>query len=175
MTKAHTDRGKATERLAVQALRSLGFPHAERVVRTGYTTTDRESPDAGDIDGTPGVCWQVKALRPATRAEALVPAWLADTEAQRIASGADVGVLVVRRDHFLAPRWWAYLDAAVLAWLVEVHRVEALHTAPAGWPGIAVDELQRLGIPARLELRDACTILRRAGYGSVLEPAEASA
>jgi hypothetical protein len=168
VTKAHSDRGKESERLAAAGLRELGFPHAERVVRTGYRVAGRELPDAGDIDGTPGVVWQVKAYtdRRAGRsstaaAELAVPEWLAQTEAQRRQAGADVGVLIVRRDRALAPRWWAFVDAGVLAGLLIGPRSHLEHPTD---------------IPVRLELADVCTILRAAGYGTPLEvgPVEAA-
>lgn len=147
------DRGADTERLLVRGLRELGFPHADRTIRTGHGSARA---DLGDVDGTPGVVWQAKSMRPITRAEACVPGWMAETEQQRRAARADVGVLVVRRDLFHPPDWWTFLDAAVLAGLVDVG-------ATPGRP-------EPLGIPARVTLRDACMLLRAAGYGETLTP-----
>lgn len=137
------DVGKDTEQRVARWLRDNGFPHAERTVRTGYRTAAREVVDAGDIDGTPGIVWQVKSLRPATRAEVAVDGWMVETERQRATSGAAVGVLVVRRWGTTdVGRWWAFLPAYV-------------------WSTAAVPPLT----PSRLEVRHAVALLHACGYG----------
>lgn len=155
------NRGADTERLLVRALRDLGFPHADRTIRTGHGTARC---DLGDVDGTPGAVWQVKSMRPASRAETMVPEWMVETERQRKAARADVGVLVVRRDLWLPPRWWVFLDAVTFAGLVIAPaRVGIPETLPAAE-----------GLPVRVELRDACTLLRAAGYGEPLDDTPAT-
>jgi hypothetical protein len=155
VTKANTERGKDTERKAVHALRELGFPHAERTVRTGYNTGDRVLGDHGDIDGTPGIVWQVKSLRPASRAEAAVPGWLVETEQQRRDARAAVGVLVVRREGLTARRWWAFVTLRTLYGLADGFS----GSLTAGMP------TSSLAAPVRLELGDACLLLRAHGFG----------
>jgi hypothetical protein len=145
------NRGADTERLLVRGLRDLGFPHADRTIRTGHGTARL---DLGDVDGTPGLVWQVKSMRPITRAEAMVREWMIETEQQRAAAAADLGVLVVRRDLWLPPRWWAFVDLTVLVGLLD----PVIGTLP----GVLS------GIPVRIELDELCTILRRAGYGEPL-------
>jgi hypothetical protein len=162
MTKSDTERGKDTERKAVAALRVLGFPHAERTVRTGYRSTARELEDLGDVDGTPGIVWQIKSLRPASRAEAAVPVWLVETEQQRRAARASVGVLVVRREGLVASRWWAFVTLRTLYGLADGFSGTLTNGMPAALRAA----------PVRLELADACLLLRAHGFGQPLpEPA----
>lgn len=145
MTAKSTNVGKDTEQRVARWLREHGFPHAERTVRTGYRVLGRALSDFGDIDGTPGLSWQIKSLRPADRAERAVPEWLTETEAQRRATGADLGVLIVRRWGTTdVGRWWAFLRLDVLA---------------AG-QGDA---------PVRMEVRHAAAWLRILGYGQPIE------
>lgn len=158
MSKKDTDVGKDTEQRVARWLRGNGFPHAERTVRTGYRVTGRQLADAGDIDGTPGITWQVKSLRPATRAEREVPGWLLETDAQRAATGASVGLLVVRRWGTTdVGRWWAYINASDLFGVADGFAGAALN------PGVIM--------PVRLELRHMVTLLRGWGWGSTDEAA----
>lgn len=154
--KANLTKSKASERAVAAYLRVVGFPGAERTVRTGYHVAGRSSADRGDIDGTPGLCWQVKHVAQSRLHQ--VPEWLADTEAQRFAAGADLGILVVKRvGHAHPATWWAYLQLHQLVWL-------------AGGT-LAVDR----DTPVRMELAALVGALRRAGYGTPLPcPALAS-
>lgn len=155
MSKKDTDVGKDTEQRVARWLRGNGHPHAERTVRTGYRVAGRELVDGGDIDGTPGICWQVKSLRPATRAEREVPAWLLETDSQRRSVGASVGLLVVRRWGTTdVGRWWCYLAAGDLFGLAD------------GFASAAVDPA--VVIPVRLELRHMVALLAGWGWGSEL-------
>lgn len=141
MSAKSTNVGKQTEQMVARWLRDHGYPHAERTVRTGYRTTARTLADAGDIDGCPGLCVQCKSLRPADRAERAVEGWLAETEAQRQQTGADLGLLIVRRWGTTdVGRWWAFLRLDTLA------------------PGHG-------GTPVRMEVRHAAAWLRVLGYG----------
>jgi hypothetical protein len=152
--------GKDTEQRVARWLRDNGFPHAERRVKTGYTTSQRIVSDAGDIDGTPGIVWQIKSLRtrdrrtpgadPNTGMEREVPGWLLETEAQRQAANAHAGILVVRRWGTTdVGRWWAFFPAGAFVHLTG-GRSEALNT----------DHVR----PLRLELRHAVEVLRVFGY-----------
>lgn len=162
MTKADRDRGVITERKAAGYLRAHGFGNAERAVKTGMRTVDRAVADPGDITGTPALVWQVKALRPITRAEANVPGWMRETEAQRAAADADLGVLVVRRDQRDPAEWFAFVPLSDLY-------------ALRGLPGQLAELFDRaalVAIPARLYLGDLVTLLRSVGYGDpIVEPA----
>ena len=168
MTKTHTDRGKVTERMLANYLRAHGYPSAERAVKTGVRTVDREVVDPGDITGTPGLVWQAKALRPLTRAENEVPAWMLETEEQRVGANADLGVLVVRRDQRPPEQWFAFVP---LADLYALHGI----TGPAVLGIPSPDRLVILTVPARLYLGDLVTLLRRCGYGDpITEPQPAT-
>lgn len=131
--------GTATERAVVMFLRRHGFPHAERRALAGVH-------DLGDIVGTPGIAWEVKGGKTAaTAADGLVGQWLTETERERRAARADIGVLVLKRTGIGADnagRWWAVLQLADLT-----------------------PTLPRL--PARVTLADAVTLLHHAGYGQV--------
>lgn len=150
------NRGAETERLLVKGLRGLGFPHADRTIRTGGTGRA----DLGDIDGTPGLVWQIKSLRPATRAEAAVPGWMVETEQQRAAARASLGILVVRRDLFVPASWWAFLP------LVDLYGLGDGFTGRTA-PRLAEGEL----VPVRLRLDHLCRVLRGFGFGEPLEVA----
>lgn len=165
MTKANRDRGVVTERALAKFLREHGFPHAERAVKTGVTTIDRKVVDPGDITGTPGLVWQAKALKPLTRAENEVPAWMLETEEQRAGANADLGVLVVRRDQRVAEQWFAFVP------LVDLYRLRGVELPDVMRHG---DRLAELAVPARLYLGDLVTLLRGIGYGTpILEPGAA--
>ncbi|MFF3443589.1 hypothetical protein [Streptosporangium sp. NPDC002721] len=144
-------RGTATETAVVRALRTLGFPHAERRALAGAY-------DLGDITGCPGLVWEVKGGDAAkTASDGLIADWLAETEAERANAGADVGVLVMQRRSIgpsNAHRWWAVLRLSDVVRLGSYGR----HTIPAD-----------IDCPVRLLLADVCTLLRRAGYGQPLD------
>ncbi|TFV91380.1 hypothetical protein [Blastococcus sp. CT_GayMR16] len=152
MTAKDTNVGKQTEQLAARWLRDHGgFPHAERTVRTGYKTANRQLIDAGDIDGCPGLVIQCKSLRPADRAERSVAGWLLETETQRQAVDAHVGVLVVRRWGTTdVGRWWCFFTAGAF-----VHLTGGRSEQFAG-PDV---------VPLRLEVRHAFALLALRGLG----------
>lgn len=140
------DIGTRAETAVVRALRRHGFPHAERRALRGST-------DAGDITGTPGICWEVKGGQAArTASDGQILAWLVELEAERLNAHADIGVLVVQRAGIGAPnahRWWAIL------FLRDVARLTGA-TLP--------DRLELY--PVRMLLADAAELLCNAGYGS---------
>lgn len=150
--RANGQRGKRAERDLVTWLRVHGWPGAERTVRTGYRTTGRTHGDHGDIDGTPGLCWQIKDV--AERSHSLIPQWTADTERQRIASGADIGILVIkRRGHADPGDWWAHVSLIDVIWDCDTSTQTML-------PG------PLFRVPIRLAVADLTPILKHWGYGS---------
>lgn len=145
--------GLETEQQVARYLRGRGMAGVERAVRTGYrTATGRHLADAGDLTGLPGVCVQVKSLRPATEAERMVPAWLAETDRQREASGASVGLLVVRRWGTTdVGRWWCFLCARDLFGMAD------------GFSGSTATLLPTVA-PVRLELSDVVDMMQAWGW-----------
>jgi hypothetical protein len=82
-----------------------------------------------------------------------------ETETQRAAADADLGVLVVRRDQRPAEQWFAFLPLVDLYGLREV--------LPFG-PLADLDRQTVAAWPARLYLGDLVTLLRASGYGQPL-------
>lgn len=146
--RANSRKGKEAERNVARYLRAHGFPHAERAVRTGYTTDTRAVSDPGDITGTPGLVWQVK-----DQEREHVEHWMLQTEGQADSANADLGLLIVRRRGKAEPgRWWAWLPIIDLTWL-----------ATGSYD--AVRALGRRTRLARVELGDLVPLLLAAGYG----------
>lgn len=143
------DVGKDTEQRVARYLRSRGLEGVERAVRTGFRTPERAVADAGDLTGWPGVCVQVKSLRPANAAERETRTWLAETERQRQQSGASLGLLIVRRWGTTdVGEWWCFLMLRDLMHAAGEHR-EALHTTTE---------------PVRLELAGLVDLLQTWGW-----------
>jgi len=95
------DIGTRGESLTVKFLIESGFPYAERRALHGST-------DLGDITGTPGLVWEVKAGEAAMGAsDNQVIAWLQETETERVNARADLGTLVVQRRRKNPREWWA--------------------------------------------------------------------
>jgi hypothetical protein len=145
MRRRPRDIGTYAETAVVRAIVPRGFPLAERRSLRGRH-------DAGDITGTPGVCWSVKggaAARTASDGQVLL--WLRCLDDQVVEAKADVGVLVLPRPGIGTPfafRWWAIM------------RLRTLHRLATG----SDDPFSRW-YPARLLLADACELLTLAGYG----------
>src|SRR5690606_41690620 len=118
------DTGTRAETAVVRYLQANGSPHAERRALRGRQ-------DAGDITGTPGICWEVKARkRPISDTD--VAAWLVETETEAAAADAEIGVLVVRRPgvgEAHAGRWWADMRLGTAA----VPPIAPVNPAPAPW------------------------------------------
>ncbi|MFE9955857.1 hypothetical protein [Micromonospora sp. NPDC005299] len=150
------DIGTKAETAVVRYLVANGYPHAERRSLRGAL-------DAGDITGTPAVCWEVKGGEAAKAASDLtILTWMAELTTEVVNAKAAVGVLVVQRRGVgpsNAGRWWAYMHAFQLG---------ALVTEVVPPPGRAV-------FPVRMLLADAVTLLRAAGYGQPTEPRPAVA
>lgn len=158
--RANLEKSKVAERALATYLRTHGWPGAERTVRTGYRVDGRTFGDHGDVDGTPGVAWQMKVTD--DRRLHLVPAWLAETDAQRGAAGADYGVLVIKRAGHAHPgTWWAYLELSAFLALVDADY--GLTTAGSS--------AQPVPGAIRLELASVVAALHWAGYGTAQEAA----
>lgn len=142
------DIGTRAETAAVHVLRERGFPYAERRALRG-------AQDAGDITGTPGICWEVKGGAAAAGAsDGQVARWLDDLAAEARHAAADIGVLVIQRRGIgpaNAHRWWAVVTGADVARL-------------------GGGRLPR-SVPVRLHLADMCEWLTRGGYGTTGEVA----
>lgn len=78
------DKGTAAESMVVSYLQRTHWPHAERRALSGGL-------DKGDITGTPGLAWEVKAAK-----TLCVPAWLRETETERVNAKADYATLVIK-------------------------------------------------------------------------------
>lgn len=145
MTSRPRDIGTAAETATVRYLRTAGHPHAERRALRGAA-------DAGDIAGTPGICWSIKAGRYAQHpSDRQVETWIAELYTQMGHAGADHGVLVLQRAGVgpaNAGRWWAYVSTDLIA-------------------DLAGGELEGDPIWVRTHLSAAAEILRAAGYGDV--------
>ena len=156
MTAAQTRAGKVQERAIVRWAKTHGFPHADRVIRTGAGNGYAHRADEGDIWLAPGVVVQSKRLSPVNRAERAVAVWLEQTEAQRVAAGADIGLLVVRREGCAdVGQYWCHLRMSDLQRLT--------------WPDATPADLGVGDPPLRLQLRDVAVVLRAYGYGQALE------
>ena len=141
------DIGTAAETAVVRYRRHNGFPQAERRALRG-------AQDAGDITGTPGVCWEIKGGAVAKLAsDGQVQDWLDETDKERSAAGADVGVLVLQRRGIGVAntgRWWALMSG----W-----QYEKLCCPDGRW---CFGDRE----PLRMHLSQACALLRHAGYGT---------
>jgi hypothetical protein len=147
-------RGHQAERDLARWLRSHGYPHAERAVRTGFRASDRVSADPGDIDGIPGIVISVKDCA----AEQTVK-WLAELAVMQAGARAVHGLLVhKRRGHADPGRWWCWLL------LDDVVRLAT--------DGHAVATFAAGEHPVRMELGHAVRLLRDAGWGDPLTAAE---
>jgi hypothetical protein len=142
--------GTAAESAVVKVLVANGFPQCERRALRGEH-------DAGDLTGTPGICWSVKGGNMARQASDLdIERWLAELSTQVVNAKANVGVLVVQRKavgEANAHRWWAIMPA---------FQVAALVAEPTG-------DSEFDGFPVRMLLADAITLLHAAGYGTSAE------
>lgn len=149
-------RGHTAERDVARWLRSNGFPHAERAVRTGFRAVDRAVADPGDIDGIPGVVISVKDC-----AVEQLTMWLAELDAMIVGTGAVHGLLVhKRRGHADPSRWWCWLV------LEDFVRLTSGRDCPIG--------IEPLRHPVRMELGHVVALLRAAGWGDPVDPETAA-
>ena len=104
MSKAK-QKGTAAETALVRFLQGQGFPNAERRALGGGSSGE----DLGDITGIPALCMEVKNQR-----SYKIPAWILESETERINARADFGILVVKPNGVgITPnkvgQWWGIL------------------------------------------------------------------
>lgn len=147
---ANRRKGIKTELDVVKWLRPNGFPYAERAVRTGYRTLDRVSADPGDITGTVGIVWSVKACAVET-----IHKWLRELDAMAAqVEPPPLKLLVVKKPKCAdVARWPCWLDRADLV------RLSVPPDASLDWPAL------RRGDPVRSEVGHIVPLLRWHGYG----------
>lgn len=105
MPRRPKDIGTSGETAVVKFLQSSGFPYAERRALHG-------SLDLGDITGTPGLVWEVKAGEAAmTASDNQLIAWLQETEREVANAKAAIGTLVVQRRRKNPRDWWAITES----------------------------------------------------------------
>ena len=109
MSKAK-QKGTAAETALVRFLQGQGFPGAERRALGGGGAGE----DLGDITGIPALCMEVK-----NHATYKIPAWIKETEIERINAKADFGILVVKPNKIgMTPdkvgQWWAIMPMQMM-------------------------------------------------------------
>lgn len=144
--------GTAAETAVVRYCQGRGFPFAERIALHGAL-------DEGDVALCPGVVLEVKGgARAETASDAVIAAWLDETETERVNRGADVAALVTKRKGKGAPnagQWWAYLHGWAFYCLAELTVTDRVDRAPiADLPAV------------RITLAELVALLRAAGYGT---------
>jgi len=103
-------KGITAEREVAKWLKAHGFPHADRR-GSGF--------EASDIIGTPGISWEIK-----NQAAVRLREWFAQMVDQRDADGAEVGVLIIKREGYVDPGdWYAVVTLADLAAMLEVFQL----------------------------------------------------
>lgn len=104
-------KGTSAETTVVGWLRQSGWPYAERRALAG-------AKDLGDITGTPGIVWEVKA-----GSRLCIPEWLAETDVEKANAAASVGMLVVKPKGVGATNvhnWWVIQPLNQATWLLRV-------------------------------------------------------
>lgn len=140
--RSNRRQGADRERDVANYLARNGFPHAERAGKNGNVVRR----DTGDIDGVPGIAWQVKSSPTES-----IPNALRQAEEQALAAGADLGIVVHKRQRCADPgRWWAWLPLADVGYLCR---------------GRNVLQHRHRERPVCLELGDLLPLLHAAGYG----------
>jgi hypothetical protein len=150
--KSNRRKGLDAERAVARYLRTVGFPQAERAVRTGFNAGGRKVADPGDIAGIPGVVIQVK-----NTAREDIAGWMEEVAEQSFKSDAAMGILVQRRSGKSDPaRWWAWL---MVSELMDLPR------SSGEYMGASATR------PVRMELGHLVPLLIAAGYGTSKEAA----
>lgn len=148
--------GTAAESAVVRYLLGNGFDTGDAMTRAQRIIL-HGAQDHGDVAVCPGVMCEVKGGHAAENAsDALIAAWLDETETERRNRGADVAFLVLKRKGkgaASAGQWWAHMDGSTFY---------ALGMLAGYRRGVVVPDLPAV----RLTLSDAVTLLRRAGYGN---------
>ena len=102
-------KGTAAESALVKFLVGQGFPGAERRALTGDF-------DQGDITGTPCLAWEVK-----NHSTYKIPAWIKETEIERVNAKADFGILAIKPNGVglaNAGQWWAVMPMEAMVRLL---------------------------------------------------------
>ena len=141
---------------------TAGETAVKKVLRPFWPRVERRrlegSLDRGDITGTPGLVWEVKAGKAAENAsDAQVIAWLEETERERKNDNAAYGILVMKKKgagHDNAGRWTAVMWSDAFAHLV------------GGLPSNVAS-----GFPVRCTLDNIVAALTAAGWGDGVEVA----
>lgn len=107
-------KGKKAERDVVAYLKPV-FPDARRTVRTGYRNAVTSADDEGDIDGTPGLCFQVKALGTELVSGKVLSDLYAAVQVQ--AAGRLPLILNKRPSRADVGQWWVWLTVGDLVHL----------------------------------------------------------
>jgi hypothetical protein len=187
MVNRSKDKGTAAESAVAEYLRNHGWPWAERRALNGST-------DKGDITGTPGIVWEVKAARDIKMAE-----WMAETVVERVNARAEHGVLVIKPRGYGTTRIGEWLAAmqhsdftrlqdhspflgGQVGELVATYRQATLRSLLAGCraqypdrfavlslmpPGMSEDSDGWYRVTTLAEMTD---MLRIGGWGTPLEP-----
>lgn len=161
--RTHTNTGRYAQRKGKDAEQNFAryltawWPEAKRWVRTGWKVGDRVSRDCGDIDGTPGLCWQVKHLG-SDFTDTQVRELMRATEDQAITAAADLGILVQRRAGKAHPGdWYTWITASDLHYLMQRARNPEL---------VQLGQPPATTTPLRLLASDLVALLTAAGYGA---------
>lgn len=179
MANRNVDKGREAENAVAKVLQDHGMTHAERRAKRGGTVLldcaecqgtghdyvrnvngghapcdgrgyVRVPADAGDLTGVPGVVVQVKWSGYKSLAADMLR-----TEQQRRVAGADVGLLVRKRQGVgcgRAGEWDAYLPQRAVAWLM--HAAEPVNGGPLRHEAVW-----------HTDLDTAAALLATAGYG----------
>lgn len=179
MTNPSKNRGTAAETAVARFLETHGWPYAERRSLAGAL-------DKGDITGTPGVCWEVKAGYPYKWSE-----WLDETLVETVNSKAEHGVLVSKPKGVgvtRVDRWFAVMEADRFDRLAGQSDLNVTVLAPQPYSMLSVRnalavrseaypvlDLRRMGLrehPERnyrvMHLDTITWLLRAAGFGNPL-------
>lgn len=146
-------KGTQAETAVVRYARLAGFPGADRLTKTG-------AKDRGDVGLCPGVIVEVKNLLTAGKrgpTPAQMVDWMNQTEKERSNAGAELGILIVKREGTTdVGRWWAFLPVDDLVRLV------------TGKGSTLMRANEYMGIPVSLPVRELLQLLRFGGYGEPL-------
>lgn len=171
-------KGTSAESAVVKFLQRAFWPYAERRALSG-------GQDKGDITGTPGIAWEVKSAK-----TLCIPAWLRETETERVNAKADYAVLVIKPVGVGLTRtdqWYALMDQEKFGELLDekpfgswVQAATITTTTRKLKPAVAL-ELVRLRAQSwgqslywvnyagfvLTDLRVMCELVNDAGFGGV--------
>ena len=105
-------KGTAAETALVRYLQGHGFPNAERRALGGGSSGE----DLGDITGIPSLAMEVKNAKTYQ-----IPAWLKETETERINAKADYGILIMKPNKVgltKVDQWWAIMPVEAMIQLL---------------------------------------------------------